>query len=50
MMFDFLSNDQWNEKFKKDWSSDKDPCEWHGVTCDHGEIISLSFPNSGLSM
>ena len=51
MMFGFLNNDQWSEEYRKDWSSDtKDPCEWHGVTCDNGEIISLSFPNSGLSM
>jgi hypothetical protein len=53
MLYMILDGDRqiWNEDFRKDWSeSSKELCDWHGVTCQDGEIIGLSFPNSGLQL
>jgi hypothetical protein len=51
MMYEYLSDDNWSDEYKQDWTSDKDLCDWHGVTCDdEEEIIRLTFPNSGLDL
>lgn len=51
MLYEVLSSEnhqQWSEEFRDDWSSEKDVCDWHGVTCRDGKVTELAFPNSGL--
>lgn len=47
MLFEVLSEgsqQQWSEEFRADGSSDKDVCKWHGVTCEDGHVVGISFP------
>jgi hypothetical protein len=48
MMFEMLSSNgdqqQWSNEYKNDWTSDNDPCQWHGITCEDGEIVGLAIP------
>lgn len=53
MFYKLLGKDSasnWDEKYHRDWTSDKPECEWSGVTCEDGEVTGLSFPNSGLKL
>ena len=43
----FISNtgDKWDEDRRRNWKTDKNVCDWAGISCnDNGEIIGLSFP------
>ena len=44
----FISNttgDKWDEERRRNWKTDKNVCDWAGISCnDTGEIIGLSFP------
>ena len=45
--YSYLSNtgDKWDEERRRNWNSDKNVCDWAGISCnDTGEIIGLSFP------
>jgi len=33
---------------KTGWLSDDDPCNWYGVSCTGGSVVSLSLPNNNL--
>ena len=46
-IFAYLSDtgDKWDEERRRNWNSDKNVCDWAGISCnDTGEIIGLSFP------
>ena len=46
----FLSNtgDKWDKERHRNWKTDKNVCDWAGISCnDTGEIIGLSFPPEG---
>lgn len=53
MMFELLNSggdqQQWGDDYRQDWTSDKDVCQWHGVTCEDGEVVGLAFPG-GLTL
>ena len=44
----FISNttgDTWDEERRRNWKTDKNVCDWAGISCnDNGEIIGLSSP------
>ena len=46
-IYSYLSDtgDKWDEERRRNWKSDKNVCDWAGISCnDTGEIIGLSFP------
>ena len=42
------TGDKWDEERRRNWKTDKNVCDWSGISCnDTGEIIGLSFPPEG---
>ena len=37
--------DKWDEKHRKNWKSDRNICQWAGISCNEdGEVNGLEFP------
>ena len=44
------SGHAWDDEYSKHWKSDRNICEWGGITCNEktGEVIGLAFPINGM--
>lgn len=48
ILYDLMNGDEWDEERRRNWKTDKNICDWAGISCnDSGEIIGLSFPPEG---
>ena len=46
-LYDSTGGDDWKDR--TGWLSSSSPCEWHGISCKRGHVVSISLLSNQLT-